>query len=184
MRINWCFASTLNFDATVDIEKYKSIGPSWGSWKTWRGCGTDNVICNDMQKSKELINRAFQAVCNFYVPKKFYTDLNRPVGVKLYDGDFNKECDEIEDIIAMHLAGSQSDIVLLVGYNFNIPDNFDDKLARHKMTNYHGLIRSIINSNQTVQWVLVDYSGELNKAYQNLTNLTCDSMDNVLKLLS
>lgn len=183
MRVNWIFADSYQNGPAVDIELIKSIGSTWGSWRTWRSCNTENVICHDRAKAQELIGRAFQAVCNFYVPKKHYQDLNRPVGVKLYDGDFTQELDHLEDIISMHLVAGVSDIVLLVGFNFGTPAATDDQFEQHKLRNYHGLMRSTIVNSETVQWVAVDHPAEMDKAYQNLPNLTCDTMKNVLQLL-
>ena len=184
MNINWVYASDYQLDPVVDVDRIKTIGPSWGSWRTWRSCSTDNVICHDLGKSRELLQRAFQAVCNFYVPKKYYESLSRPIGIKLYDGDFDLETDNIEDIIALHLAAQSSDIILLLGFDLKtpiLPD--DDRFAWHKILNRHGLIRSVINNNPNTQWVAVDHTNDLDLAYQTLTNLTCDQMENVIQLL-
>lgn len=183
MKISWVFASTYKIDPIVPIEKIKDIGSTWGSWKTWRSCGTDNVICHDRTKAHELINRAFQAVCNFYIPKKIYQDVNRPIGVKLYDGQFDLEVDDLEDIVAMHLAAASSDIILLCGYRFAKLPIIADDYERLKTRNYHGLARSIISNNQEVQWVAVDHDGEFDLAYESLSNLTCDTMENAIQLL-
>lgn len=183
MRINWIFATGYQLAADVNIDQIKSVGATWGSWRTWRSCNTDNVICHDRAKCIDLIGRAFQAVCNFYVPKSYYQDLNRPMGVKLYEGDFNMDIIDHEDIVAMNLVSDISDIVLLVGFDFSLSNVPEDKFDQHKLRNYHGLVRSVINSNQMTQWVLVDHPAKLDKAYQNLPNLTCDSMANALQLL-
>lgn len=183
MRVNWVFADTYQLDPTISIEHIKAVGPTWGSWRTWRSCGTDNVICHSVDKSKDLIERAFQAVCNFYVPKSFYQILNRPKGLKLYDGDFGHDVDHAEDIVAMHMASAVSDIILLVGFDLTKPKPTDDKFEKHKIQNYHGMIYSLINSNHDLQWVLVDHVDEMDKSYQSLPNLTCDTMANALKLL-
>lgn len=183
MRINWAFADTYQLDPTVDIERIKSIGPTWGSWRTWRGCNTDNVICHDSAKAHDLVRRAFQAVCNLYVPKRYYQDLGRPVGIKLYDGDFDHELDHAEDVITLHIISGASDIVLMAGYDLEPLPEIADRFERHKLQNYHGMIRSLIAQNDTVQYVLVDHDPKLDKAYQDLPNLTCDVMANVLKLL-
>ena len=183
MRVNWIFATGYQLGPDVNIDQIKSVGATWGSWRTWRSCGTDNVICHDRSKCVDLIGRAFQAVCNFYVPKSYYQDLNRPMGVKLYEGDFNMDITDHEDIVAMNLVADISDIVLLVGFDFSLSKIPDDKFDQHKLRNYHGLARSVINSNQMTQWVLIDHSSSLDKAYQNLPNLTCDTMKNTLQLL-
>lgn len=174
MRINWVFAEGYKIEAKVD--QIKSIGPTWGSWKTFKKCSTDNVICHDAKKSQELIAKAIQAVCNFYIPKKYYADLGKPIGVKLYEGEFPESVAHAEDIVSMHLAANQSDIVLLAGFDFS-------KAEKENQKPYLGMARSVINTDPNVQWVLVDHSNDLDPAFQNLSNLTCDSFENVLKLL-
>ena len=183
MRVNWVFATGYSLDPNIDPETLKSVGPSWGSWRTWRGCGTDNVICDDLAKSRELIGRAFQAVCNFHTRKSYYADLNRPVGVRFYDGDFDQECNNIEDIVAMHLAKDFSDIVILAGFDMGKVSPPADALQKHRLVNRHGLQYSLIAHSDPVQWVVIDHPAELDKSYQNLSNLTCDTMENVLKML-
>jgi len=183
MRISWVFASGYQIDPGQDIEKFKLIGPTWGSWKTWRSCSTDNVVCHDLAKSQDLIKRAFQAVCNFYVPRRHYQDLSRPIGIKLYDGEFTHDVNDLEDIIAMHLAADTSDIVLLTGFDFSDQEKTPDRLTNHRIHNYHGLIRGVIGQRDLVQWVAVDHPKKLGDLYQNLPNLTCDTMENALQLL-
>lgn len=184
MRVNWVFADGYQLDPGLDTDIIKSIGPTWGSWRTWRSCSTDNVFCHDKTKTQELIGRAFQAVCNFYVPKKYYQDLGRPMGLKLYDGDFNHETDHAEEIVILHMVAAVSDLVLMAGFDLGKIPEPEDRFQKHKLQNYHGMVRSVISNNPNVQWVLVDHKAELDKAYQNLPNLTCDEMVNVLKLLA
>lgn len=183
MRINWVFADSYQIDPTVNIDAIKSIGPTWGSWKTWRGCGTDNVICYDKTKAQELIQRAFQAVCNFYVPKDYYQSLGRPMGVKLYDGEFTQEVDNPEEIVALHLVSNISDIVLLAGFDLSKKEKDPDRFQEHKNFNYRALVQSIVKANPDTQWVLVDHPNSVDKSFKKIPNLTCDIMPNVLKLL-
>lgn len=182
MRVNWVFADTYQLDPSVNVERLKSIGPMWGSWRTWRSCSTDNVVCHDFKKCQDLMQHAFQAVCNFYIPKKFYQDLARPMGLKLYDGEYTEAMNNIEDIVSLHLV-SDSDIVLLMGFDFGKLEVPVDQFEQHKLKNYHGLVRSTIVANPNTQWVAVDHPHKFDLAYQNLPNLTCDSLENVLKLL-
>lgn len=184
MRVNWAVSRGYNLDPTVDIDRIKSVGPLWGSWQTWRACSTDNVICHSGAKARELLDRAFQAVCNFYVPRSEYEFLQRPIGVKLYEGSYHQELEDIEDIVALHLCAAVSDIVLLLGYDLGSLPETEDKLARHRMINRHGLIRSAIAGSAQTQWVAIDHPRDLDKAYQTLPNLTCDSMTSVLQLLA
>lgn len=182
MRVNWVYSADYQLGTECAIEQIKKIGPSWGSWRTWRDCGTDNVICHDLGRAKALIGRAFQAVCNFYVPRQCYQDLGRPLGVKLYDGQFDLDLDHMEDIVAMHLTSQCSDLVLLAGFVLCLKPT-DDAFLTHKLVNYHGLVRSVIANNPMVQWVVVDHVPDLDEAYRSLENLSCDTMDNVLQLL-
>lgn len=181
MRINWVIASGYQFDPTVEIEKVKDIGAIWGSWTTWRSCQTDNVVCDNLSKAKELIARSFQNRCNFYVPNSLYQDLGRPPGLKLYDGKFQQELDYPEDVVSMHLAAAASDVVLLCGFDLGKPEVTADQYQNHKIRNRHGFIRGLIASDTQTQWVAIDHEKELDLAYQNLANLTCDKIENVLK---
>jgi len=182
MKCSWVYAIGYQPDPTVSIESMKEVGSSWGSWQTWRACSTDNVICDELGKSRELINRAFQAVCNFYVPRNNYQKLSRPVGLKFYESENNEDIQDIDDIISCHLGSANSDIVLLCGFDFSIDPNITDKMELHRLKNRHGAIRSVI-ANSSAQWVAIDYDKEIDENYQNLPNFTCDSMESVLNLL-
>lgn len=184
MKLSWVIAQGHMLDPGISIESMKSVGATWGSWQTWREWSTDNVICHHPAKCRELLDRAFQAVCNFHVPRAQYEFLQRPVGVRLYEGDYNMDVDGLEDIVAMHLASHQSDIVLMLGFDLAPIVVSQDPLERHRLQNRYGLLRGTIVTNNRVQWVLVDHTKKLDKAYQALPNLSCDSMSSVLKLLA
>lgn len=183
MRVCWTVTADHMIDPAVNIDRLKAVGPIWGSWRTWRNCATDNVICHDRQRARELLDRAFQAVCNFYLPRSQYEFLQRPLGIKLYEGDYQQEVDDIEDIIALQLAAGSADIVLMLGYDLGKPPVKDDRFEQHKVVNRHGLIRSAISGSVQTQWVVIDHPNNLDNAYQNLPNLTCDTMQNALQLL-
>lgn len=180
MNINWVFAADYSPDATVDIESIKQTGPTWGSWKSWRACSTDNVVCDTRKEAETLLSRDFQASCNFYISEKVYKKLKEPDGVLVYGGDFSEKVADIEDVIAMHLAAVECDLVVLCGFNFDIPTS-NNKAKLHRL----GLIRSTINQIDQVQWVAIDHDQEhIDKIFKSLPNLTCDSFDNVLYSLS
>lgn len=184
MKISWVFAAGYSLDPTLDVEQLKSVGPGWGSWKTWRSCGTDNVICYDLAKCRDLVQRNFQQSCNLYIPAKHYSEIGRPAGVRLYEGDYRDQIDDLEDIVAMHFAVADSDIVLAAGFDFSTIVLPEDKLEQHKLRNKHGLIRTLIASKQETQWVAVDQRLKLvDPSYKSLENFTCDTMQSVLKLL-
>ena len=91
MNITWVVATGYQIDPVVDITDFKNIGPIWGSWSTWRSCGTDNVVCHDLSKARELVQREFQKNCNFYTQEHHHQDLGRPTGVRYYGGKFDQD---------------------------------------------------------------------------------------------
>lgn len=185
MNINWVIADGYHVDPTIDLSVLKNIGSIWGSWRTWRSCGTDNVICHNVTKAQELVQRNFQTNCNFFVPEEHFRSIGRPPGVQFYGGKFDEETTSIDDIIALHLASSNSEIILLLGFNFQkISTDITDKFELHKIKNYYGLTRSLIASKPELQFVLVDHPGDLDKSFKDLANLTCDNLENVLQLLA
>ena len=174
MNISWVLADSAVLDPTQELEPLKHIGSFWGSWRTWRAYHTDNVICHNQTKVDELLKRAFQAACNFYIPNSAYVALDRPLGVHVYEGDFVHDLDRREEIVAMHLAASRSDIVLLLGFDWGQLDQ----------QHYVGLVSQAIRDNAGIQWVLIDHPGKIHPAMADLSNLTHDTMSNVLKLLA
>lgn len=182
MNISWIFADTIVLDPLVDVQRIKEIGSTWGSWKTWRGCSTDNVICHDLAKSQELIKRNFQNNCNFYIPNANWVVLDRPEKVYLYEGSFTDEF-QPEEIVAMHLAASTSDIVLLLGFDLTEKSKNPNRLLEHRAHVYRTLVKHCIESNPEVQWVLVDHDGDIMKMLANEPNLVKDTMATALSLL-
>jgi hypothetical protein len=181
MNISWVLADSCVIDPTVDIGTLKEIGPIWGSWRTWRSCQTDNVICHKLNKAQDLLNRNFQNSCNFYVPNSLWINLDRPENVNLYEGAFVDEF-QPEEIIAMHLAASNSDIVLLLGFDWSERLKNPNRLEEHKFQAYRSLVSHAISDNSSTQWVLVDHTAPIMKMFSKLKNLTKDSMENCLEL--
>lgn len=184
MKVNWVLADSLVLDPMADLDAMKNCGSLWGSWRTWRSCQTDNVICHNMAKADELIKRSFNTVSNFYIPESVYVSLNRPESVNLYKGDFVHDVDQQEEIVAMHLALAGSDIILLLGFDLTEPVKNPDRLAEHRAHNYRQLVRQVIAANEQIQWVLVDHPGPIMKEMSSLENLSQDSLGNVLRLLA
>jgi hypothetical protein len=179
MNISWVFADNITLDPVADVLKMKTIGSFWGSWKTWRGCSTDNVVCHDFGKAQELIKRSFHTNCNFYIPNENWVMLDRPDGVKLYEGKFLDDY-QPEEIVAMHLAAGVSDIVLLLGFDWQEQEKKSDKLLEHRAHVYRTLINHAIADNPKVQWVLIDHPGDIMKMLTNLENLSQDTMKTAL----
>jgi len=183
MNISWVLANGLIPDPELDLQTLKEIGPFWGGWQTWRSCGTDNVICNDFDRAQSLLARKFNQGCNLYIPNTIYQNLDRPPQVKLYDGTTELDLENKEEIIAMHLSASQSDIILLLGFDWRPVEKNPDRLLEHRAQNYRNLIKQAIAEHSTVQWVLIDHLPELMLELKDLPNLTQDTVANVIKIL-
>lgn len=182
MNISWVLADSATADPAVDIAELKQLGAFWGSWRTWRAWQTDNVICHDQSKADELIKRNFQNNCNFYMPNSVYTSLNSPDNVRLYEGAFVHDVERQEEIVAVHLAATTSDIVLLFGFDLTELEPNPDRLLSHKAHHHRNHIRQAIKDFDQVQWVVVDHTGELDPNLVNLNNISTDSLQAVLAL--
>jgi hypothetical protein len=180
-KISWVLADSVVLDPTQDIEELKRVGAFWGSWRTWRAYQTDNVICHDQVKADELIQREFQKLCNFYIPESVNTNLNRPEGVKVYAGEFVHDVIRQEEIVAMHLAATTSDIVIMLGWDFTERETDPDRLQANQAQHYRNLVQQAFITYNHVQWVVVDHPETIMKELIGLSNLSIDTMENVLK---
>jgi hypothetical protein len=84
----------------------------------------------------------------------------------------------------MHLAASQSDIVLLMGFDWTKKPKFTDRLLEHHAHVYRTLVGHTVRNNPNVQWVLVDHSPDIWKDLTKLENLTQDTFSNIIKMLA
>ena len=184
MRINWVVADSTVLPPDVDVNVLKDIAAIWGGWRTWRGCSTDNVVCDDAGKARELLKRKMNEMCNMYVPSSIYAELDRPRGVHLYEGSFTFEINNKDELISIHLVSGQSDVVLLVGFDWTERPKSADRLTAHRATNYQRFVRDAISSNPDVQWVLVDHEGEVTPELSQYENLSCSSLEEVIELLA
>lgn len=184
MNISWVLADSVLIDPTQDIAALKNIGPLWGSWRTWRACQTDNVICHDLAKASELLKRNFHHNCNFYIPNSIYTSLDRPDGIKLYEGNFVHDVMNQEEIVALHLAATTSDIVLMLGFDLTELEPTADRLQTHRIQHHRNLVHHAFKDYNQVQWVIVDHPDKLDPNLSNLDNVATDIMETVLTLTS
>jgi hypothetical protein len=180
--ISWVLADSAELDPTQDIEDLKRIGPLWGSWKTWRAYQTDNVICHDQSKATELLQRNFQNSCNFYMPDSIYASLDRPGGVKVYAGEFVHDVIRQEEIVAMHLAATTSDIVIMLGWNLVKIKPDADLLRANQIQHHRNLIRQAFIDYDTTQWVIVDHADQIDANLAQCPNVVVDTLSTVLNL--
>lgn len=162
--------------------RMKHIASTWGSWQTWKSWQTDNVICCDFNTAKDLLKRKWQTQCNLYINQNDYNSLGRPAGVKLFSGEFESDFAKKEQIISMMLTGSMHDIVFLIG--FDLSDQvYQDEYEKFLRHNYQTAVKRALISYPATQWILVDSEKPIGKRFQDLSNLTSDKIENVLKFL-
>lgn len=171
-------ANCTELNIAIDIDQLKSIGSIWGSWHTWRGCQTDNVICHNAVQAQRLVEQNFHTRCNFYVPNSVYVALDMGAQVHAYEGNLTHDIDNPDEIIAMYLAATVSDIVLLLGFDWT-GINSDQREI-----DYRGLVAATVANNPDTQWVLLDQTGPVRAELTKLPNFTQDTLTNVLKMFS
>ena len=181
-KISWVLSDSAELDPTQNINELKKIGPLWGSWKTWRAYQTDNVICHDQVKASELIQRNFQSQCNLYIPDTVYAGLSRPNGVNVYAGEFVHDVIRQEEIVAVHLAASTSDIVIITGWDLTELEPGTDLLRASQLRHHRNLVRQAFINYNTIQWVIIDHLGKIDPNLTNLNNVVVDTLDTVLAL--
>lgn len=181
-KISWAFSDSIDLDPTQSIEHLKNIGPIWGSWRTWRSCQTDNVLCHDQVKAADLVRRNFQNSCNFYLPESVHAVLDRPQGIRTYAGEFVHDVVRQEEIVMLHLAASTSDIVLLMGWNFGELEPDNDLVKANQARHHRNLVRQAFKTYNQTQWVIVDHTHAIDPNLIACPNVVTDSLDNILTL--
>lgn len=184
MNVTWVLANNTVLDPTVDLDQLRKYGALWGSWQTWRAYATDNVICHDVGKARELIGRQFHKRCNLYVPNSAYVTLDRPEDVKLYEGELDMEIDNKDELVALNLAATVGDVVLMLGFDWPSWEKSPDKLLEHKAHNYRNVVNQLIQTRSDVQWIIIDPPSAVRAELTKLDNFGSDSLANVLKLLN
>jgi len=182
-KISWVLSDSVVLDPTQDIEELKRVGTFWGSWRTWRACQTDNVICHDQVKADELIQREFQKLCNLYIPESVSASLDRPEGVKVYAREFVHDVVRQEEIVAMHLAATTSDIVIMLGWDLTKLDVNPDRLQANQAQHHRNLLQQAFITYDQIQWVVVDHKGPMDPNLTNLDNVVADTLVTVLNLI-
>jgi hypothetical protein len=114
------------------------------------------------------------------MPNSVYTSLNSPDNVRLYEGAFVHDVERQEEIVAVHLAATTSDIVLLFGFNLTELKPNLDRLLSHKAHHHRNLVQQAFITYNHVQWVVVDHPEAIMKELIGLPNLSTDTMENVL----
>lgn len=179
-KISWVLSDDINIDPTQDVDVLKVVGPLWGSWQTWRSCQTDNVICHDQIKAADFIQRNFQSKCNLYISDSTHSSLDRPEGVQVYAGEFVHDVIRQDEIVAMHLAATTSDIVVLLGWDLTEIEPGSDRFQNHQIRHHRNLTKQAFITYDHIQWVVADHPDKLDPDLTKLPNLVVDTLDNIL----
>lgn len=176
MNISWILAEHAILPANVSPNTLNSVAPIWSSWRNIRSYKADNAVCYDSNRAKQLLDLDWHQLCNLYVP----TDLQQKTKkspVYAFGGTFDQDIVSHDDIVCCHLAASNNQVVLLLGFDLTKHNTKPSQIL------YADLMYTTIETYPNTQWVLVNHSNDLQDRFRSLTNLTCDSMDNVLNLL-
>ena len=85
--------------------------------------------------------------------------------------------------VAMHLAATTSDIVLMLGYDLSKLHLPEDRLEANRLQHHRNMIKQALIMYETVQWVIVDHTADIDSSLQDLPNLVTDSLASVLALI-
>lgn len=177
MRVTWVVNDDYDPDTTIGSHRMKEIGSIWGTSKSWRKCSTDNVVCVEPTVAADLVKRAFQAVCNLYVPSTIFADIGRPKGVKVFEGALESGTARKSLVAALNLTAPLSDTVLLAGFQIGEPQTDADRL-------FLSSLKKVISKYSTVQWVALDTTDSPAAVLSGLPNLWFDTSENVIALLA
>jgi hypothetical protein len=184
MRVSWIIADDAVLAPGVDSDQLKAVGSLWGGWRNQRAYQIDNVVCNDLRRTMTLVQHGIHQRCNLYVSRPNHLTLGSPEGMQVYEGEFMHELDRQDEIVTLHLAAGQSDIILLLGFDWQPYVANTDALLELRAHNYRQLVRHVVQDNPDTQWVLVDHPPKLMPELANLDNLTVDNLNNVFELLA
>ena len=174
MNLNWVLAEHAVLASSVTGNSLNNTAPVWSSWRHVRGYQVDNAVCYNPSVAQQLIDQEWHKLCNLYVPDAVIQK-NPTSPVRAFAGSFDVNIPSQDDIVCIHLAAAQSNVVLLLGFDL-------DSSTSEKQT-YIDLIYAVMDSYPTVQWVMIDPIGKPEPRFFELTNFTCDSIQNVLNLL-
>ena len=184
LRTNWVVSNNPPVNTLAHIKSLCPRSHIWGGWSSWHQFMTDNVICHDHPSAATLVDKKFHRQCNLFFPATFKLDFGTLPNVTYYGGEFAHEIDNREEVVALHLAGANSDIVLLHGFDWRGTSDYADDFDRYKKHCYKSLVTEALKSMPMVQWVLVNHTEMPFEELSGMDNVCCDSLDAVKALLT
>lgn len=183
MRFNWVLSHNFYTCNDQDWQRIQNCAPTWSALDDQRPLSVQNCVASDASVCLTAIKSEYYRTANLYVPYDFWSAHGRPSVVQVFQTTHYPKIQHLDDIVALHLAAANSDIVLLLGFDFELRVGpVDTRTAKH-LQEYHGLLRSCLVNNPLTQFVAVDHGPDFDTAYKNIANLTCDTLQAVLTLL-
>lgn len=177
MKISVVFANQAWVDPLVNLFDLRKVGTIWAAWNQWHQLFPHRTICHWYQESQRLIDAGFHRRCEMFVPETVFNALKKPRGVKSYGGEFLHEIPDPEELVAMFLAAAESDIVVLVGYNWALPDN-NDSMATYIAENRLAVIMDAIRGAPDVQWIIA--GDTVPEQLREFENVDSDTLENII----
>lgn len=182
MRFNWVLARGFATCDKHDWQRIQNSAPTWASTSP-RKITAQNSICSNAAECLQLLKSAAYQRTNLYVPHDFWQEHGQPTVVRVFQATPYPNITDVDDIIALHLAAANSDIVLMLGFDLVLNTGPMDAKTAKILQDYHGLLRSLIVNTPETQFVAINQAQMLSPAYQGITNLTCDTLQAVLTLM-
>lgn len=184
MEICWVVQKDYNPELNIGAEKMKDLCTVWGSYESWRRCLTDNCVVEDFSEALRLIDRELNLKTNLWTHEENYDNLGRPEALSLHNITIDKTLQDKDDLVALALAGARYDLVMCIGFDISLHTEITDKLALHEHKRYLSAIANIVKGFDQTQFVFIDLPADPSENFDNLANLTCDNIENVLTLVS
>ena len=185
MEIAWVLSSTYKNEGILTADVMKEHGPIWAPYSVWGQAGQDNVITDEFNVARQLMNTNFHTSCNLWFNDDFWVKLGRPTDISTYDWKVSVEIPNKEEIIALQMASTRYDIICAVGFDLHGVDAYKPKsMEKHLRQNYVNYMTAIVKMADETQFVFIDPAGE--DVHAGLTmkeNFSTDTAENALELL-
>ena len=184
--VKYCWMVRKDYDPGQHIghERMKAVCAIWGSWQSWRTCATDNIIVEDFADARRLLDRELHTRTNMWTHEENFDLLGRPDTLSLHNITIDKSLRDKNDLVALALSAARHEIVMCAGFDLTFDDAETDRLERHEQKRFLSAVANIAKGFDQTQFVFIDLPGEPAENFEGLSNVTRDSMDNVLALVS
>ena len=185
MEIAWCLSYAYKNEGVLTAEVMKEHGPIWAPYSVWGQAEHDNVITNNFNVARQLMNTNFHQSCNLWFNDDFWVKLGRPTDVSTFDWKVSVEVPNKEEIIALQMASTRYDIICAVGFDLHGVETYKpNTMDKHLRQNYVNYMTAIVKMAEDTQFVFIDPAGEdIHEGLSMKENFSTDTAENALELL-